>query len=195
VTDFHIKKGLFFHLIFAGSLLLTLTACEKMVDYTSSGAFTAANDDEEEAEASAPASTVSLNAFRDFQCTGNWTNRDGGLGLRAGSGSGSCSSTFSGNPGNYNIQVRIQTEFDGQSPFRVSVNGRPVYEGRYPLSTGQLMCDCPDWRQNCPDKYVTVDAGSLELQPGDVIEFYGAEDYPCGSHGSYAKWHGMNLVP
>lgn len=138
---------------------------------------------------------VSLSAFKDFKCDGSWGNRDGARGLIAGKGSGTCKTTFEGVRATYKIQIQAQTESDGQSPYKVLINGKEVASGKFPLPAGKLVCDCPDWRKNCPDKIVNIDAGNHWLEPGDVIEFYGEETYPCGDHGAYAKWHGMTLTP
>jgi len=40
-----------------------------------------------------------------------------------------------------------------------------------------------------------LDAGVHNLDTGDVIEFYGEEEYLCGKHGAYAKWKGMVFTP
>lgn len=139
---------------------------------------------------------IYLDAFDDFSCSSNWANRDGARGLKAHSGSGSCSASFPGKPGKYRITVRIQTEFDGKSPYKVSVNGQTIHSGNYPLSSS-LYCDCPkdDWRKVCPDKNVTIDCGTVALNTGDKIGFWGQDHYPCGgNNGSYAKWHGMTFT-
>jgi len=164
---------------------LSLSACNSGGESTSSGGGGDAP----------PLVPLSLNAFTDFNCTSNWTNRDGGLGLVAGTRNGTCKAAFPGTAGRYRLLVKIQTEFDGSSPYRVAINGRTIHTGRYPYSTGRLVCDCPDWRKNCPDRIVSVDTGVHDLKPGDVLEFYGEEEYPCGKHGSYAKWQGMDLRP
>ncbi len=140
---------------------------------------------------------IYLDAFKDFSCSSNWDKRDGARGLKPHSGSGSCSASFPGQPGKYRVTVKIQTEFDGKSPYRVSVNGQTIKSGSYPLSSS-LGCDCPKekWREVCPDKNVTVDCGTHNLKPGDKIGFWGKDHYPCGgNNGSYAKWHGMTFTP
>jgi hypothetical protein len=139
---------------------------------------------------------VFLDAFEDFSCSDNWTDRDGALGLSPHLGSGECSASFPGESGKYRISVKIQTEFDGRSPYEVTINGNVIKHGEYPLSS-PLHCDCPkdDWRSVCPDKDVTVDCGTHTLKTGDTIGFWGDEVYPCGDHGSYAKWHGMTFTP
>jgi hypothetical protein len=153
----------------------------------------------ETAQDSAPtpaATMVTLRAFSDFSCTSNWTNRDGAMGLSAGSGQGTCQATFPGVSGNYRITVRIQAEFDGRSPFQILRNGAVLYAGRMPLSS-PLGCDCPldQWRSVCPDRVIDLDAGVHALNNGDVIGFYGEETYPCGEHGAYAKWHLLIFTP
>jgi hypothetical protein len=140
--------------------------------------------------------TITLDAFDDFSCSSNWTDRDGSRGLKAYSGSGSCSASFPGSSGRYRITVKIQTEYDGKSPYKVSINGQTIKEGEYPLSSS-LYCDCPhdDWRSVCPDRNETVDCGTHSLKTGDTIGFWGDDVYPCGeSHGSYAKWHSMTFT-
>ncbi len=148
-------------------------------------------------EAATPSrETISLNAFSDFDCTSAWTTRDGALGLRAGSGSGECKTTFGGVTGEYYITLIAQAEFDGAPPYSIQVNGGEVKSGNYPYSKDRLICDCPNWRQNCPDKRVDIDTPPLTLNQGDIIVFSAREVYPCGpSHGAYAKWLGMEIVP
>lgn len=141
-------------------------------------------------------STIKLDAFDDFNCSSGWGNRDGALGRIAYSGSGSCSATFKGTSGTYRITLSIRTEYDGESPYRVSINGTTIKEGNYPLSTA-LGCDCPhdDWRSVCPDRDRTVDLGTRTVNTGAKITFWGSDTYPCGEdHGAYAKWHGMTFV-
>lgn len=102
---------------------------------------------------------VTLSAFSDFDCTGNWTNRDGALGLEAGSGSGTCQTEFSGVTGSYRITITIQTEFDGKPYYSLSLNNQEISSGHYSLSSS-LACDCPkdNWWNVCPDQNVEIDA-------------------------------------
>ena len=140
--------------------------------------------------------TVRLDAFRHFNCSSGWTNRDGGLGLRAGSGSGICRAAFPGPSGLYRVVLMAQLEFDGNPNFKISVDGSTIAAGSYPMSKGQLICNCPNWRINCPDRIVPIDAGIHEIGQGASIEFFGQEVYPCGgSHGAYAKWREIVLTP
>lgn len=172
---------------------LFLGGCEKLIETVSGGGGGAGSGG---TSASQSANTpVRLNAFTQFQCTSNWTNRDGGLGLVAHSGSGTCKAAFPGGSGAYRIQLVAQTEFDGSPIYRISINGRVVASGSYPLSKGTLICDCPDWPRNCPDVNVSLDAGVHQIHTGDVIEFYGQEVYPCGKNGAYAKWHELVFTP
>ena len=140
---------------------------------------------------------VRLDAFGDFNCTGNWGNRDGGLGLKAGSGSGSCRAKFPGGTGDYNVILMAQLEFDGAPKFKIMVDGKVIAAGEYPMSKGKLICDCPNWRTNCPDRVIPIDAGTHPIKNGSTIEFYGEEVYPCGSgsHGAYAKWREIVFTP
>lgn len=143
----------------------------------------------------APAVSTSNNIWLDawdFQCGSNWSTRDGALGLNAYSGPGSCSISFPGAAGTYNLTLSAVNEFDGKSPYRVSINGVTIGEGEYDLSS-PLGCDCPldNWRSECPDRTQYIPLGNHNLQPGDVIEFWGDDVYPCGEHGAYAKWLGI----
>ena len=140
---------------------------------------------------------VRLNAFNDFDCTSNWGNRDGGLGLKAGTGSGSCRAKFPGNAGDYRVTLMAQLEFDGAPKFKIMIDGKVIAAGEYPMSKGKLICDCPNWRTNCPDRIIPIDAGTHPINKGSIIEFYGEEVYPCGSgsHGAYAKWREMVFMP
>ena len=137
-----------------------------------------------------------LDAFQHFQCTENWTNRDGGLGLKAGSGEGVCTASFPGYSGRYRVILMAQLEFDGSPKYNISINGSSIAAGEFPPSKGKVICDCPNWRTNCPDRVVPIDAGRHEINRGDVIEFRGQEVYPCGEgHGAYAKWRELVFTP
>jgi len=158
---------------------------------------TVAADTDTTADSIATTSTdddIWLNAF-SFDCTSNWTNRDGVRGLTAYSGSGSCSINFPGESGTYKLTLYAVTEFDGQSPYQVSIDGTIIAEGTYPLSS-PLGCDCPldSWSSVCPDTDQTIDLGTHTIDDGDTIEFWGDDVYPCGEHGAYAKWSGIRAV-
>jgi len=150
--------------------------------------------EEEEDKPAVSSSKIWLDAF-DWNCSSNWTDRDGALGLKAYSGSGTCKTEFPGAPGTYQLVLTAQTEFDGKSPYKLSINGNQVANGEYPLSS-PLGCDCPtdDWRDVCPDRNRDIDLGSHELNTGDTLTFWGDDVYPCGSHGSYTKWHGITAI-
>jgi len=161
-----------------------------------SGSGAAAEAPAEAAEAPAEASVstsnnIWLNAW-DFNCGSNWSDRDGAVGLNPYSGPGSCSISFPGAAGTYNLTLTAVNEFDGKSPYRVSINGVTIGEGEYDLSS-PLGCECPldNWRQECPDRTQYIGLGRHNLKPGDVIEFWGDDVYPCGEHGAYAKWLGI----
>jgi len=167
---------------------LSISACNKISDLVSGGG---GGDDTQVA-----ATQVRLSAFSNFTCTSNWTNRDGALGLAAGSGSGTCVAGFPGTTGKYRVELVAQTEYDGSPSYKISVNGNTAGSGRYPYSKGSLICSCPDWHINCPDKNVNLDAGIHTIKTGDKIEFWGAEIYECDkSHGAYAKWHELVFTP
>ena len=142
-------------------------------------------------------STVRLDAFKNFKCTSNWKNRDGGLGLKVGSRSGTCTAAFPGGAGLYRVELLAQTEREGQSPYRISINGQLAGAGKFPFSQGQVNCKChkQPWQLYCPDVVVNLDSGTHYLNPGDVIEYYGEEEYLCGKHGAYSKWRGMVFTP
>jgi hypothetical protein len=150
-----------------------------------------------------PAKAVNLSAFNDFfgkgGCSSGWGIRDGAVTIKPYMHSWqSCKAIFTGveEPHTYNMILTIQTEFDGQSPYKVLINNKEIASGRYPLSSS-LGCACPldNWRYVCPDKVINLNIGKIILKKGDVIEFMGMDVYPCGEHGSYAKWHGMSITP
>ena len=176
--------------IFAFTAMM-LVACDKKSGESSSGG--GGNDSNEPQTAV----TVSLDAFTDFTCTSNWTNRDGGLGLTVGSGSGTCQTSFPGKSGIYQIILLAQTEREGQSPYRISINGTVVSSGKFPFSQGELNCKCyrQPWTKYCPDVVMNLDAGTHQINYGDIIEYYGEEEYLCGKHGAYSKWRGMLFKP
>ena len=90
--------------------------------------------EEETASDDAELAAVYLDAFRDFSCTSGWTTRRGGLGRAPYAGSGSCSAAFTGKSGAYSVTLKAQLEFDGSSPYRISVNGNTIGSGNYPYS-------------------------------------------------------------
>ena len=103
---------------------------------------------------------------------------------------------FPGLTGRYRVALMAQLEFDGNPNFKISVDGATIAAGSYPMSKGELMCSCPNWRVNCPDRIVPIDAGVHEIKQGAAIEFFGQEVYPCGgSHGAYAKWRELVFTP
>ena len=174
-------------------LILLLSACDESSKAESEGG---GNTTVAEEAVDQPRDMITLNAFSDFDCTSAWTMRDGALGLRAGSGAGVCNTIFGGKTGEYRITLIAQTEFDGAPSYSIQVNRVTVKSGNYPYSKGQLICDCPNWRRNCPDKQVDIPTPPLTLNQGDVITFSAQEVYPCGpSHGAYAKWLGMKIIP
>lgn len=176
-----------------------LPACDQMKDVVSGASKTdtrTANADlSDTTSGDASPAKVRLDAFIHFKCTDGWSNRDGGLGLKAGTGTGKCTTVFAGPPSRYRVTLMAQLEFDGSPEYKIVVDGATIAAGRYPLSKGELICDCPNWRVNCPDRVVPIDAGVHQINKGSVVEFIGAEVYPCGTHGAYAKWREIVLTP
>ena len=135
---------------------------------------------------------IFMNAFTDFSCSPGWANRNGGLGRAAYSGSGTCQGPFPGESGVYAVFLQAQAEADGSSPYAVSLNGDNIAEGNFPYANGSLQCGCST--DDCPDRIYNLGAGIHEIDTGDVMGFFGDDVYPCGEHGSYAKWQGMIFV-
>jgi hypothetical protein len=54
-------------------------------------------------------SQIWMDAFSAWNCGGNWTERDGALGLTAYSGNDSCSISFPGESGTYQLVLAAQT--------------------------------------------------------------------------------------
>jgi hypothetical protein len=183
--------------IFAFTIMI-LAACDKLDELkerTSSGGGSDSSSSSN--NSNEPNVIVQLDAFNDFNCTSNWTNRDGGLGLSVGSGSGTCQTSFPGNSGIYKIELLAQTEREGQSPYRISINGNPASSGKFPYSQGELNCKCyrQPWTRYCPDVVMKLDGGTHQINTGDKIEYYGEEEYLCGKHGAYSKWRGIIFTP
>ena len=154
-----------------------------------------ANDEAAEESATVVSSAnIFLDAF-DFKCSGNWGDRDGALGIKAYTGSGTCQESFPGEAGTYQLVLKAVTEFDGKSPYKFSINGIQVANGEYPLSS-PLGCDCPkeQWREVCPDRDRDINLGTYSLNPGDILELWGDDVYPCGGHGAYTKWRGIEAI-
>lgn len=139
-------------------------------------------------------SKIFMDAF-DFNCSANWGDRDGAVGIKAYTGSGTCDESFPGEAGTYLLVLKAVTEFDGESPYKFSINGTQVASGTYPLSS-PLGCDCPqeNWRDVCPDKDRDINLGTYDLNPGDTLTVWGDDVYPCGGHGSYTKWRGIEAI-
>ena len=187
------KRGLF-KCSSAMVLALALTACGGGGDNTSAGGGGSSEPSTTEIVLTA----LFLNAFTHFSCSSGWSNRSGALGRSAYSGSGTCRASFPGGSGIYSWTLQAQTEFDGASPYAVSLNDQTLKSGRFPYSTGSLRCDCPEpWRTHCPDRVINIDIGVHQINTGDVIEFFGDDVYPCGDdgNGAYAKWRGMTFTP
>ena len=178
-------------------ILLLFSGCDLLDDDddSSDGGTEVVTTNGSSATATTTSSTVVLEAFSDFSCSSGWTNRDGALGLSPHSGSGTCQATFPGAAGNYNVTITVQTEFDGTSPYALYINDNGAASGSYPLAPGcGNDCHPDDWRSQCPDRNVNIDAGNHNVSTGDVIKFYGEEDWNCGDHGAYAKWHKITFT-
>ena len=139
-------------------------------------------------------SLIWLDAF-EFNCESNWGERDAALGIQAYQGSGSCTMNFPGESGTYRLILKAVTEYDGRSPYKLYINGTQVAAGEYPLSS-DLGCDCPleNWREVCPDLNSDIDLGTHTINSGDTLKFWADDVYPCGSHGAFAKWYGIQAV-
>ncbi len=166
-------------------LIMVLSGCDNNDNGTSDGGT----------EVVPPPSEVTLSALSDFSCSSSWTTRDGALGLKAHSGSGSCQASFPGESGDYMIVLTIQTEFDGQPKYSVALGGHLIKSDRYPLSSTECGCEEENWRDVCPDRKRTVDLGKHTVAKGDEVKFYGEEDWDCEEHGAYCKWHEITFQP
>ncbi len=182
------------YLLLSMVIVMLITSCGIFDDddddaggNSNTGAGQVANAD---VASSSGASEIRLNAFSDFNCSSNWTNRDGALGLKAHTGSGTCRASFPGISGRYRVQIKVQAERDGAPPYSFSINGVIVKSGHYPYATGQLACGCS--YEKCPDRNKMMDVGTFQINQGDIVELWADQVYPCGhDHGAYAKWHEM----
>ena len=180
-------------------MLLLFSGCDLLDDDddddSSDGGTEVVATNDSSATATTTSTTVVLDAFSDFSCSSGWTNRDGALGLSPHSGSGTCQATFPGASDNYRVTITVQTEFDGTSPYALYINDAGAASGRYPLAPGcENDCHPDDWRSQCPDRKHNIDAGSHSISTGDIIKFYGEEDWNCDDHGAYAKWHEITFT-
>jgi hypothetical protein len=180
---------------FTAMMLIACDQLDKLVESTTSSG--GGSDSSSGSNNDQPTEIVRLGAFNEFKCTSNWTNRDGGLGLKVGSGSGTCEARFHGESGVYQVELQAQTEREGQSPYRISINGNQVSSGKFPFSQGELNCNCyrQPWQVYCPDVVMNLDTGTHQINNGDIIGYYGEEEYLCGKHGAYSKWRGMLFKP
>ena len=191
---------LLFLLLFSGCDLLddddddSSDGGTETVSTTGEQATEQAADQAASSAAATTSSTVVLSAFSDFSCTSNWTVRDGAWGLTARTFSGTCQAAFPGESGNYHITITAQIEFDGNSPYALYINDAGAASGSYPLAPGcEGNCHPNDWVTQCPDRKYNIDAGIHHISTGDIIKFYGQEDWNCSDHGAYAKWHKMTF--
>lgn len=192
------SRKLYFKVVVFTFTALVLAACDKLEKYVERTSSGGGSDSSSASSDSNPQNVIiKLGAFNEFKCTSNWTNRDGGQGLKVGSGSGTCQASFPGGSGSYQIELLAQTEREGQSPYRISINGTPVSSGKFPFSQGEVNCNCykQPWQTYCPDVVMKLNAGRHQINTGDIIEYYGEEEYLCGKHGAYSKWRGMTFTP
>ncbi|WPD24219.1 MAG: hypothetical protein Q3M24_11250 [Candidatus Electrothrix aestuarii] len=162
---------------------------------TSSSSSSSSSTASTTSTATTNSSTVVLNASSDFSCTSNWTTRDGAWGLKARTNRGSCQTSFPGESGNYRVVITVQTEFDGNSPYVLYINGNTAASGTYPLAPGcEGDCHPDNWRSQCPDRKRDLSAGTHSISKGETIKFYGEEDWNCDEHGAYAKWHKITFT-
>lgn len=94
---------------------------------------------------------------------------------------------FKFKPANYNVKLVTLTETDGESEYRVSVNGKLLGEAKNPESETDY-------------KEVTFDLGNVELEPADVIkvEFNAVTNgkIPENDETAYSRgrWRGLILT-
>ncbi len=99
-------------------------------------------------------------------------------------------SSFSGPSGVYKAELGAVLESDGNSPYKLFIDGDMVREGEYPYADGSLECDGSTYRETY------LDLGNWRIDTGDEIKYWAMSVYPCGSsHGQYSRFFMMRLTP
>ncbi|MBD3317299.1 MAG: hypothetical protein GF344_16045, partial [Chitinivibrionales bacterium] len=97
--------------------------------------------------------------------------------------------SFSGSTGNYKMELQAVLESDGDSPYKLYIEGTEVASGRYPYADGSKDCNGNTY------KVVWLDLGTHTIAEGNRIRYWAKSVYPCGSsHGQYSRFQEIRFT-
>lgn len=98
--------------------------------------------------------------------------------------------SFPGAGGVYKVELGAVLESDGDSPYKLFIDGTKVREGNYPYAGGELDCNGSSYRE------AYLDLGTWQVNKGDKIRYWAMSTYPCGSsHGQYSRFFVLRFTP
>lgn len=96
---------------------------------------------------------------------------------------------FSGTTGRYKVELQAVLESDGNSPYKLYIDGNEVKSGNYPYAEGSLNCSGSKY------KVVWLNLGEHSVSKGDQIRYWAKSVYPCGSsHGQYSRFQELKFT-
>ena len=98
--------------------------------------------------------------------------------------------SFPGPTARYHVYLGAVLENDGDSPYRLYIDGQEVASGRFPYADGHLSCS--------PTKHrvADIDMGQHTVAAGARVEYWAQSVYPCGSsNGQYSRFYRIKFVP
>ncbi len=96
---------------------------------------------------------------------------------------------FSGASGKYKVELQAVLESDGNSPYKLYIDGNQVKSGNYPYADGSLNCSGSSY------KVRWLNLGEHNVNQGDQIRYWAKSVYPCGSsHGQYSRFQEVRFT-